>query len=93
MGWRASDLVTHSESRPPGTVEQAIDHLTYPPAPVTLSNMVPEMERQDPERRRRRLKLLAELAGAKASRGRLQPRRTGMDRLRELIAYRRRRTE
>lgn len=48
------------------------------------------LQRLDPERHRRRLQLLAELAGAKAVRGRLQPRQVRGDRLRELIATRRR---
>jgi len=47
------------------------------------------MQRPDPDRRRRRLRLLAELADAKAVRDR-QPRRGRTDRLRELIASRRR---
>ncbi|WP_170208616.1 hypothetical protein [Micromonospora pisi] len=47
-------------------------------------------QRLDPERSRRRLQLLAELAGAKSVRERTQPRRVRVDRLRELIASRRR---
>ncbi|MDG4791200.1 hypothetical protein O7626_35780 [Micromonospora sp. WMMD1102] len=46
--------------------------------------------RLDPERSRRRLQLLAELAGAKSVREREHPRRARVDRLRELIATRRR---
>jgi hypothetical protein len=52
--------------------------------------MVLKLERLDPDRRRRRLQLLAELADAKALRDRVQPRRMRNDRLRELIASRRR---
>jgi len=52
--------------------------------------MVWMLQRLDPERRRRRLQLLAELADAKAVRERVQPRRLRRDRLRELIATRRR---
>jgi hypothetical protein len=49
------------------------------------------LHRLDPERRRRRLQLLAELAGAKAVRDRLRPaQQPRVDRLRELIASRRR---
>jgi hypothetical protein len=48
------------------------------------------LQRLDPERHRRRLQLLAELSGAKAVRDRVQPRRVRTDRLRELIATRRR---
>ncbi|MGI5212862.1 hypothetical protein [Plantactinospora sp. CA-290183] len=46
--------------------------------------------RLDPDRSRRRLQLLAELAGAKSVRERENPRRARVDRLRELIATRRR---
>jgi hypothetical protein len=52
--------------------------------------MALRLQRLDPERHRRRLQLLAELAGAKAVRERLQPRQMRVDRLRELIATRRR---
>ncbi|MGC9669100.1 hypothetical protein ACNTMW_21405 [Planosporangium sp. 12N6] len=48
------------------------------------------LQRLDPDRRRRRLRLLAELADAKALRDRVQPRGARTDRLRELIARRRR---
>jgi hypothetical protein len=48
------------------------------------------LHRLDPDRRRRRIQLLAELADAKAVRTRLAPRRARGDRLRELIAVRRR---
>jgi hypothetical protein len=44
----------------------------------------------DPDRRRRRLRLLAEIAGAKAERERLAPHRPTVDQIRELIATRRR---
>jgi hypothetical protein len=46
--------------------------------------------RMDPDRRRRRLELLAALADAKAARHRAQPERLRGARLRELIAHRRR---
>jgi hypothetical protein len=49
-----------------------------------------KLQRLDPERRRRRLQLLAELSDAKALRDRVQPRRAQVDRLRDLIATRRR---
>jgi hypothetical protein len=49
-------------------------------------------QRLDPERSRRRLQILAELAGAKAVRARERPRRARGDQLRELIDMRRRRT-
>nr|BFE64790.1 hypothetical protein GCM10020063_093160 [Dactylosporangium thailandense] len=52
--------------------------------------MALRLQRLDPERRRRRLALLVELADAKALRERLPPRRMRADRLRELIANRRR---
>jgi hypothetical protein len=52
--------------------------------------MALKLERLDPDRRRRRLRLLAELADAKALRDRVQPRRVRADRLREIIASRRR---
>jgi hypothetical protein len=57
---------------------------------VTLGDMALKLQRLDPERRRRRLQLLAELADAKALRDRVAPRRVRSDRLRELIATRRR---
>jgi hypothetical protein len=60
-------------------------------APVgTLGHMVWMLPRLDPDRRRRRLQLLAQLADAKSVRDRLQPRRLRGDRLREVIASRRR---
>ncbi len=49
-----------------------------------------KLQRLDPERRRRRLQLLAELSDAKALRDRVRPRRAQVDRLRDLIATRRR---
>ncbi|HEU4421989.1 MAG TPA: hypothetical protein VFR67_05540 [Pilimelia sp.] len=52
--------------------------------------MVWTLPRLDPDRRRRRLQLLAQLADAKSVRDRVQPRRLRGDRLRELIASRRR---
>jgi hypothetical protein len=48
------------------------------------------LSRLDPERRRRRVQLLAELAEAQALRDRVAPRRARLDRVRELIAHRRR---
>jgi hypothetical protein len=48
------------------------------------------VQRLDPDRSRRRLQLLAELSGAKSVRERTQPRRVQGERLRELIATRRR---
>jgi hypothetical protein len=47
-------------------------------------------QRLDPDRRRRRLELLAALADAKSAREYSQPRRLRGARLRELIANRRR---
>ena len=64
--------------------------LTYNRLPITLGNMALKLQRLDPDRRRRRLALLAELADAKSLRDRLHPRRLRADRLRELIATRRR---
>lgn len=52
--------------------------------------MALKLQRLDPDRRRRRLRLLAELADAKSLRERVQVRRVQADRLRELIATRRR---
>jgi hypothetical protein len=46
--------------------------------------------RLDPERSRRRLQLLAELAGARAVRQRQRPQRLRSERLKQLIATRRR---
>jgi hypothetical protein len=52
--------------------------------------MVAFPQRLDPDRRRRRLELLATLADAKAARELTRPRRLRVARLRELIASRRR---
>jgi hypothetical protein len=57
---------------------------------VTLGNMALRLRRLDPERRRKRLALLAELAGTKAWQDRATPRRMQADRLRALIVTRRR---
>jgi hypothetical protein len=56
----------------------------------SLGTMVPFPQRLDPDRRRRRLELLATLADAKSARERAQPPRLRGARLRELIASRRR---
>ncbi|NJC66815.1 hypothetical protein HC028_20215 [Planosporangium flavigriseum] len=48
------------------------------------------LQRLDPDRRRRRLRLLAALADAKAVRDPVPPRRVRADRLRQLVARRRR---
>jgi hypothetical protein len=55
-----------------------------------LGTMAPSPQRLDPDRRRRRLELLAALADAKSARESAQPRRLRGARLRELIATRRR---
>ena len=55
-----------------------------------LGDMGPSPQRLDPDRRRRRLQLLAALADAKSARERAQPERLRGARLRELIANRRR---
>ncbi|WP_281895867.1 hypothetical protein [Phytohabitans aurantiacus] len=52
--------------------------------------MVWTVQRLDPDRSRRRLQLLAELASAKSVRDRERPRQQHDERLRELIAMRRR---
>ena len=52
--------------------------------------MASSPHRLDPDRRRRRLELLAALADAKSARTHTQPARLRGARLRELIAYRRR---
>lgn len=57
---------------------------------VTLGNMAFKLQRLDPDRRRKRLAVLAERAGVGAIRGRVVRRRARADRLRELIATRRR---
>jgi len=61
---------------------------------VALGNlgvMAPSPQRLDPDRRRRRLELLAALADAKSAREHTQPERLRGARIRELIANRRRR--
>jgi hypothetical protein len=58
-----------------------------------LGNLWPmgqTLQRLDPDRRRRRLRLLAELADAKAVRDRLAPRQVHVAQIRDLIATRRR---
>ncbi|MEV4758858.1 hypothetical protein AB0J86_27695 [Micromonospora sp. NPDC049559] len=65
--------------------------MTRAPRLGTLGFMAWTEQRLDPERSRRRLQLLAELAGAKAVRARERPRRLRYDQLRELIDTRRRR--
>jgi hypothetical protein len=55
-----------------------------------LGFMPPTSPRLDPDRRRRRLELLAALASAKTARETTQPQRLRRARLRELIAMRRR---
>ena len=57
---------------------------------ATLVTMPTQLPRLDPERRRRRLYLLAEYADAKAQRIRVQPQRARMIRIRELVDSRRR---
>jgi hypothetical protein len=52
--------------------------------------MALRLQRLDPERRRKRLALLAERSGAKTVRDGFDPRRIQADRIRELIATRRR---
>ncbi|HLL69578.1 MAG TPA: hypothetical protein VK453_28255 [Micromonosporaceae bacterium] len=52
--------------------------------------MAVKLRQLDPDRRRRRLRLLAEMADAKALRLRVQTERLHADRLRGLIASRRR---
>lgn len=54
--------------------------------------MAQTLARLDPERRRRRIRLLAELADAKAARERLAPHRAYVEQIRDLIAARRRNT-
>ncbi|HEX5597649.1 MAG TPA: hypothetical protein VFX61_16765 [Micromonosporaceae bacterium] len=55
-----------------------------------LSGMAWTVQRLDAERSRRRIQLLAAIAGAKSRREREHPQRIHRDRLRELIATRRR---
>jgi len=64
--------------------------LTNAPRFVTLGNMALRLQRLDPERRRKRLALLAERSGAKTVRTGLDPRRVEADRIREIVATRRR---
>jgi hypothetical protein len=64
--------------------------LTNAPTLGNLGSMAPSPQRLDPDRRRRRLQLLAALADAKSARERAQPERLRGARLRELIANRRR---
>jgi hypothetical protein len=56
----------------------------------SLGSMATSPRRLDPDRRRRRLELLAALADAKSARERTQPERLRGARIRELIANRRR---
>jgi hypothetical protein len=64
--------------------------LTKVDAVGNLGRMSQTPQRLDPERRRRRLELLAALADAKSARESSQPLRLRGARLRELIANRRR---
>jgi hypothetical protein len=48
------------------------------------------LPRLDPERRRRRIRLLAEYADATAQRARLRPQRANIERIRDLVDSRRR---
>lgn len=64
--------------------------LTSTRPPVTLSDMASQMQRLDPDRRRRRLRLLAALACAKSQRERILSRGVRTERLREIVASRRR---
>ncbi|GAA2192781.1 hypothetical protein GCM10009848_50360 [Micromonospora lupini] len=73
---------------PVGCVANAV--LTWPSRLGTLGTMAWTTPRQDPDRNRRRLQLLAELAGARAVRQRSRPQRQRTERLRQLIATRRR---
>ncbi len=64
--------------------------LTQPFRTGSLGFMAQTLQRLDPDRRRRRIRLLAELADAKAVRDRVAPRQAYVNQLRELIATRRR---
>jgi hypothetical protein len=64
--------------------------LTNAAAVGSLGDMAFTLQRLDPDRRRRRLQLLAELADAKSVRDRVSARRARHDNLRELIDVRRR---
>jgi len=66
-----------------------IPGLTNAAAVGTLGGMANTGHRLDPERNRRRLQILAELAGAKLGRERVRPRKVRGQQLRELIAARR----
>jgi hypothetical protein len=56
--------------------------------------MALKLQRLDPDRRRRRLALLAALSDAKTQRDRAaQPRRAGSQQLREMLAFPRRRPD
>jgi len=52
--------------------------------------MAQTLQRLDPDRRRRRIRLLAELADAKSVRDRIAPRQAYVNQVRDLIASRRR---
>jgi hypothetical protein len=65
--------------------------LTNGAALGNLGVMAPSPQRLDPDRRRRRLELLAALADAKSARELSEPQRLRGARIRELIANRRRR--
>ena len=65
--------------------------LTKDVALGNLGVMAPSPQRLDPDRRRRRLELLAALADAKSARELSEPQRLRGARIRELIANRRRR--
>jgi hypothetical protein len=64
--------------------------LTNPVGVGNVGTMAPSTPRLDPDRRRRRLELLAALADAKSAREAANPARLRGARLRELIAMRRR---
>ncbi len=64
--------------------------LTRPRCFGTLCRMGQMLQRLDPDRRRRRLRVLAELADAKAVRDRLAPRQVYVAQIRDLVATRRR---
>ncbi|KXK59295.1 hypothetical protein AWW66_25010 [Micromonospora rosaria] len=64
--------------------------MTYRRRWATLGTMAWTTPRLDPDRSRRRLQILAELAGARAVRQRERPQRARSAQLRQLIAIRRR---
>lgn len=70
----------------------ATPDLTNPPGRPTLGTMALRLQRLDPERRRKRLAVIAERSGSKVQRERLDPSQTRAVRLRELIEVRRRLT-